>query len=131
MRRPLHPYGRERVALSSCGNVSVPSDAFEATELSSPLAVDRVDSVEGFLDPPADAKRRTYPRRVAVGRLPATVAFPQPEGVLLRAQSGLPDDKGRDHGGGGEVGCELVIACGDASQSLRWQNMRAMRLCRR
>ena len=42
----------------------------------------------------------------------------QPEGVLLRAQSGSSDDKGRAHGGGGEVGCELVIACGDASPIL-------------
>jgi cation transport ATPase len=36
----------------------------------------------------------------------------------LRTQSGPPDDNGGDHDGGGEVGCELVVAGGDASPIL-------------
>jgi hypothetical protein len=36
----------------------------------------------------------------------------------LRTQSGPPDDNCGDHDGGGEVGCELVVAGGDASPIL-------------
>ena len=36
----------------------------------------------------------------------------------LGTQSGPPDDDGGEHDGGGEVGCELVIAGDDASPIL-------------
>jgi hypothetical protein len=39
-------------------------------------------------------------------------------GIRLRTQSGPPDDDGREPDGGGEVGCELAVAGGDASPIL-------------
>jgi hypothetical protein len=38
--------------------------------------------------------------------------------LRLRTQSGPPDDEGGEHDGGGEVGCKLVVAGGDASPIL-------------